>query len=141
MNRKEGYGRPRLATTEENTNLNEELVCSQEEAPHAHLAPRKIPEQTGISRLSIRGMIKRRNFHQFKRVKPCEMNDWCRNRRYAYVIALAEKFERNTRMIGKYSKRKKILPLAFLLSYKMTGYMEKEKNLMLEIRTCLRPQI
>ena len=99
MNRKEGYGRPRLVTTEENTNLNEELICSQEEAPHVHLAPRKIPEQTGICRLSIRGMTKRRNFHQFKRVKTCEMNDWCRNRRYACVIALAEKFERNTCMI------------------------------------------
>ena len=55
------------------------------------------------------------------------MNDWCRNRRYACVIALAEKLERNTRMIEKYSKRKKILPLAFLLSYKMTGYMKRKK--------------
>ena len=29
------------------------------------------------------------------------MNDGCRNRRYARAIALAEKFERNTRMIEK----------------------------------------
>ena len=44
-------------------------------------------------------MIKRKNLRQFKRVKTPEMNDGCRNRRYAHAIALAEKFERNTRMI------------------------------------------
>ena len=36
---------------------------------------------------------------------------------------------------------KKILPLTFLLTYKITGYMEKEKNLMFQMRTCLRPRI
>ena len=66
-----------------------------------NLAPRKISEQTGISRSSIRRMIKRRNFRQFKRVKTSKMNDWFRNGRYARAIALAEKFERNTRMIEK----------------------------------------
>ena len=34
-----------------------------------NLAPRKISEQTGISRSSIRRMIKRRNFRQLKRVQ------------------------------------------------------------------------
>ena len=29
------------------------------------------------------------------------MNDGCRNRRYARAIALAEKFERNSRMVEK----------------------------------------
>ena len=62
MNKKEGSGRPRSVTTEENTDLIEERICSQEEAPHTHLAPRKIAEQTGISRSSIRRMMKRRNF-------------------------------------------------------------------------------
>ena len=101
MNRKEGSGRPRSVTRKENTDLIEELICSQKEGLHTHLAPRKIAEQTGISRSSIRRMIKRRNFRQFKRVKTPEMNDGCRNRRYARAIALAEKFERNTRMIEK----------------------------------------
>ena len=54
-----------------------------------------------MSCLSIRRMIQRRNFRQFKRVKPPEMNDGCRNRRYARPIALAEKFKRNTRMTEK----------------------------------------
>ena len=101
MNRKEGSGRPRSATTEENTNLIKELICSQEEAPHSHLALRKIAEQIGMSRSSIRRMIKRRNFRHFKRVKIPEMNGVCRNRRYTRAIALAEKFERSTGMIEK----------------------------------------
>ena len=42
MNRKEGSGRPRSVATEENTALIEELICSQEEAPHKHLPPRKL---------------------------------------------------------------------------------------------------
>ena len=96
MNRKEGSGRPRSVTVEENTNLIEELICSQEETLHSHLAPRKITEQSGISHSSIRRMIKRRNFCQFKSVKTPEMNDGCRNRRYAHAIALAEKFDCNT---------------------------------------------
>ena len=58
MNRKEDSGQPRSVTTEENADLIEELIYSQEEVSHAHLAPRKIAEQTGISRFSIRRMIK-----------------------------------------------------------------------------------
>ena len=78
MNRKEGSDRPRSVTTEENTDLVEELICSQEEAPHTHLTSRKIAKQTGISGSSIRRMIKRRNFRHFKRVKTPKMNDGCR---------------------------------------------------------------
>ena len=75
MNRKEGSGQPMSVTIEENTELIEELICSQEEAPHTHLAPRQIAEQTGVSRSSIRRMIKEINFRQFKRVKTPKMND------------------------------------------------------------------
>ena len=54
------------------------------------------------------------------------MNGGCRNRRHARAIALAEKFELNARMIEKTVwQDEKILPLTFLLTYKMTGYMEK----------------
>ena len=99
MNRKEGSSRPRSEITEENTDLIEELICSQEEVSHTHLAPRKIAEETGMSRSSVRRMIKRRSFCNFKRVKITkmnEMNDGCRNRRYACGIESAEKFEHNT---------------------------------------------
>ena len=65
----------RSVTTEENNDLIEELICSQEEPPHINVVPHKIAEQTGISHSSIRSMIKRRNFRQFKRAKTPEMND------------------------------------------------------------------
>ena len=73
------------------------------------------------------------------------MNDGRRNRRYAHAIGLAKKFERNTRMTEKAvwqdEKGFSVDQLTFLLNYKMTGYMEKEKNLMFQMRTCLRPRI
>ena len=47
MNRKEGFRRPRSVTTEENTDLTEEAICSEEKAPHTHLAPRKSPNKLG----------------------------------------------------------------------------------------------
>ena len=39
MNWKEGSGQPRSVTTAENTDLIEELISWQEEAPHTHLQP------------------------------------------------------------------------------------------------------
>ena len=47
-----GYGsrRPTTVSPEENMDLIEQWVCSQEERPHTHLAPRRIAEQTRISR-------------------------------------------------------------------------------------------
>ena len=45
MNRKEGSGRPRSVTTEENTDLIEELICSQKEVLHSHLTPCKIAKK------------------------------------------------------------------------------------------------
>ena len=67
INRKEGSGRPRSVTTEKNTDLIEELICPQKEAPRTRLGPRKIVEQTGISRLSIRRLIKKETFVNSKR--------------------------------------------------------------------------
>ena len=60
INRKEGSGQPRSVTTEENTDLIKELICPQEKAPDTRLGPHKIAEQTGISRFSIRRMIKKK---------------------------------------------------------------------------------
>ena len=79
--RRHGSGWPIAISTEENMDLMEELVSSQEEQPHTHLAPRKIVEQTGISRSPIRRMVKERNFKQFKRLKAPQMSEGTRNRR------------------------------------------------------------
>ena len=61
MDIRHGSWWPRTVSTEGNMDLIEELVCTQEERPHIHLAPRKTAEQTGISRYSIRRIVKKRN--------------------------------------------------------------------------------
>ena len=55
------------------------------------------------------------------------MSDGCHTRRYARAIALAEKFERNTRMIEKTVWKDEKDVTFDLVTYKMTGYMEKKK--------------
>ena len=56
--RLEGSGRPKSARTDENIKMVEELVLSQEDQPHTHIAPRRIAAQLQISRTSVRNIIK-----------------------------------------------------------------------------------
>ena len=58
MNIKEDFVQCRSVATEESANFIKELIFSQEGVLHAHLAPCKIAEQTGISRSSIRRITK-----------------------------------------------------------------------------------
>ena len=60
IDRRHGLERPRNVSMEENMNLIEELVCSKEERPHTHLAPRKTAKQTGISLSSVQTMVKKK---------------------------------------------------------------------------------
>ena len=101
VKRKPGSGRPVTVCTKENMDMVEELVCSQEEKPHTHSAPRKIAEQTGLSRSSIRRMIKRRSLKQFKRLKTPRMSEGTLNRRETRAVNLKDRFEKNSRMIEK----------------------------------------
>ena len=67
MDRKPGSGRPRTATTAENEEIVEDLICSQEESPGSHMSPREIKKHTGISRSSVKRIVKRKGLKQFKR--------------------------------------------------------------------------
>ena len=70
------------------------------------------------------------------------MNDGSRNRSYARAIALAEKFERNDRMIEKAVwQDEKCFTLDVPVNLQNDWDMEKGKNLMFQMRTCLRPRI
>jgi len=75
MNRKQSSGRPRSVTTEENADLIKELICSQEDAPHTHLAPRKIADQTGISQMNDGYRIRRYDRATAKKVWKQLSND------------------------------------------------------------------
>ena len=48
MGRKAGSGRQRTITTEENKNLTENLICSQEENPGSHILPREVEKKTPV---------------------------------------------------------------------------------------------
>ena len=80
-------------------------------------------------------MIKRRHLSSIQKDK-----NVCRNRRYARAITLAEKFERNTRMTEKtvWQDEKD-----FTLDVPVNLQNDRVygKNLMFQMRTCLRPRI
>ena len=46
VERKAGSGRPRTARTEENIEIVEELICSQEDEPKSHKTPRETARET-----------------------------------------------------------------------------------------------
>ena len=71
------------------------------------------------------------------------MNDGCRNRRYTRIIALAEKFEHNTHMIEKrvLQDEKDFTPDVPINLQNGQLYGKGKKNLIFQMRTCLRPQI
>ena len=52
MDRRAGSGRQQTITTEENENLIENLICSQEDNPGSHMSPGEIEKNTGLSRTS-----------------------------------------------------------------------------------------
>ena len=70
VQRKAGSGRPRAARTEENIEIVQELICSQEGELKSHKTPREIERETGISLSSVRHIANfDLNLTPFKRVK------------------------------------------------------------------------
>ena len=98
MDRKSGSGQP-TATTEENADLVESLICSQEE-PGTHKSPREIA-LIGISKSSVKRLGTRKKPNQFKRMKALRMTEGTRERRTTRSRTLADGFEKNLRLIEK----------------------------------------
>ena len=96
--RRPGSGRPRSATCDENQEVVEELVCSQEE-PGTHTHPQTIADDLNISYSSVQRMVKRTKINQFKRVETPNMNNSTRQRRVDRAAGLVERFGNNPRMI------------------------------------------
>ena len=88
MDRRSGSGRPRTATTEENAEVVEELISSQEE-PGTHTHPRTIAEELDISHTSVRRIIDEHGYNQFKTPSS---NEGTRARRLNRSEALVEDF-------------------------------------------------
>ena len=92
MNRQPGSGRPRTVTTEDNEDLVESLICSQEDKPGSHMSPREIEKHTGISRSSVKRMVNNRGWKQFRRVKTPQMSTTAKERRTERAGDLAKRF-------------------------------------------------
>ena len=92
MDRKPGSGRPITVTTAENEEIVEQLICSQEDSPGTHKSPREIEKITGIKRTSVRRMVKRNGWKQYKRIKTPRVSEGTKKRRTERSGALAERF-------------------------------------------------
>ena len=79
MYRRPGSGRPNTATTEENEDDVEDIICSQEE-PGTNIPPWKIGNQLDVSHSSVCRMIKNRGINKFKRSKTSSMKEGTKNR-------------------------------------------------------------
>ena len=80
LEKQKGSGHSRTATTPENEESVEEMICSQEDLPETHVPPKDISEGLKISQSSVRRMIKRKGIKQFKHLKTPYMNYVTRKR-------------------------------------------------------------
>ena len=88
-----GSGRKITVTTDEKAELVEKLICSQEQFQVIHKSPREIARNVGISRSSVRRLVKRGKINQFKRMKTPQMNDETRDRSTIRSGKLVEHFD------------------------------------------------
>ena len=66
VKRLQGSGRPRTVSTDENAQLVDDLLCSQDDQPGSHLSQRKISNRLNIPRSSAQRIIKNKhNVHFF----------------------------------------------------------------------------
>ena len=103
MIRRTSSGRPITATTDENNELVEELICSQEDFLGTQQATREIARNVGITRSSVRRLVKRRKINQFKRMTTLHMNNGTRDWRRIRSRNFAERFDRNPRLVEKFA--------------------------------------
>ena len=92
IERRKGGGQPVTATTEENASIFEELVCLQEDEPGKHKPIRQIAPLISISKSSVHQLLKKKNFHCYKRLKTPQMNLAYHNRRAERAGKLLQDF-------------------------------------------------
>ena len=70
IERKKGSGRPKSSCTQENIEIVEDLILSQEDKPGTHLSQRKIAKQSGIHRSTVQRIsskiLKLKSFRKVK---------------------------------------------------------------------------
>ena len=97
VERTKGSGRPVSARIQENIEMVEELILSQEENPGTHKSPREIERETGISRSTIRRIAKHDlNLTPYKRLKGQKLSMIDENKRRKRVSLLLQKITKET---------------------------------------------
>lgn len=95
--RVEGSGRPRTQRTEENVALVESLVISDDDEPGTHKSPREIEQHTGLSRSTVRRIVKEDlNLRNFRRQKAQLLSESNREQRRQRVATLLGRFPPHT---------------------------------------------
>jgi hypothetical protein len=98
--RREGSGRPRSARTEENVEHVENLVLSQEGNPGTHISTRKIAQDIGISRGSVRNIVTHDlELHVYKRQSVQVLTDINKERRAMRAQQMLDRFSGSVRRI------------------------------------------
>jgi transposase len=91
--RKAGSGRPRTVRTQQNIENVLELISSQDGHPHSHKSPREIEREIGVSRSSVRRIVKLDlKLKTYKRVVAQKLNENCRMKRVDRCRQLLERF-------------------------------------------------
>ena len=82
VERTSGSGRPRVIRSQANIDLVQELICSQDDQPGTSKSPREIERMTGISRSSVRRIVKQDlRLNVFKRRKAHLLSDMDKEKR------------------------------------------------------------
>ena len=108
IERKEGSGRPKSARTDENIDLAEELILSQEDAPGTHSTPAEIALELGIHKSSVHRIIdKDLDLRPFKKQKVQRLSD----------ADIEKRMQRSKHLLSKYMR--KVFETAFFSDEKI----------------------
>ena len=99
MKRRTGSSWPVTITTDENAELVEELIYSQEDFPRTLKDPWEITRNVSINRSLVKRLAKGRKINQFKKMKTPHTNNGTRNQRTARSGNLVEHFDHNPRQV------------------------------------------
>ena len=106
--------------------VSKDLICSQEESPGIHMSPREIEKPTGISRSSMRRMVKRKGLKQFKRLKTQRMSEGTRERRRCLNRTYRHELEEHWKMC--LARRKRFHSGIASLSTKQSWICERQQK-------------
>ena len=129
--RKVGSGRPKTACTQDNVQLVEDAVCSQEDNPGTHRSQRQIASDLRVSRSSVRRMTKHLELKCYKRIRVSRRDEKVKQKRKTRCKNLDDKYStkdvekmvftdekdftveiaRNRQNDRVYGKRKKDIPV------------------------------